>query len=830
MKLEHFFEHFKPENYQLKLEIDRIGRRFQGAVVITGQVKNPSGIIKLHANYLTIKSIKTGDQTVEFSYYDNILELVNPDSQPITIRYSGQITDQMNGIYPCYYQLDGQPRELIASQFESHYLREVMPCVDEPIAKATFDLTLVTETGVTALSNMPVAEQQQVDGQLHTTFATTPLMSGYTLGFVVGELISKTATTASGVQTTVYATPAHQPEALDFALNVAVKSIDFYEQFLGVKYPLPKCDHIALPDFAAGAMENWGLVTYREALLLADNTTAVSSKKQIASVIAHELAHMWFGNLVTMKWWDELWLNESLATLLEHFAVEAIHPEYQIWHDFYSFNYQYAQSRDALPGVQPILTPIEHPDEISTIFDGAIVYAKGACVMLMLEKWLGQAQFAQALGQFLTQFAYQNPTTDDFLDTFEQISGKPVVDFMQKWLHQSGFPIVELRNQTISQRQFGYDSPQTWPIPLGIEATSANLPEVLWQAEASANQQLCLINRDIVGFMVTNYDEARKNHLRQRLMTGELSALDQFYYLSNQLLLAKHNYIASAELVDDFQSFQDKEHDLLVWNNLAKIIGSLRFFVEATATEKNLKHLVAQSAKSQAEQLGFTAQATDTPEQLELRALLVSQLAYAEDPTTVDWLIQQFNDHYPGRLAELSPDLRSVILSAKLKYDFTEDVFEALVQQYQTTHNPDFKDDLRVALTSVRELSAGQHLIDLLNDKTVVKNQDLSAWFVMILRNRQLKNLAWQWLKANFAQLRQTFSENKDYADFARYAGAVLYTAQDLIEYEQLFTPYHDDLALARTIEVGLSEIKLRHQLYQRDAQGVIEALTKTEL
>ena len=269
---------------------------------------------------------------------------------------------------------------------------------------------------------------------------------------------------------------------------------------------------------------------------------------------------------------------------------------------------------------------------------------------------------------------------------------------------------------------------------------------------------------------------------------------------------------------------------MLVWNNLAKIIGSLRFFVEATTTEKNLKHLVAQSAKSQAEQLGFTTQATDTPEQLELRALLVSQLAYAEEPTTVDWLIQQFNDHYPVRLAELSPDLRSVILSAKLKYDFTEDVFETLIQQYQTTHNPDFKDDLRVALTSVRELSAGQRLIDLLSDKTVVKNQDLSAWFVMILRNRQLKNLAWQWLKANFAQLRQTFSENKDYADFARYAGAVLYTAQDLVEYEQLFTPYRDDLALTRTIEVGLSEIELRHQLYQRDAQGVIEALTKTEL
>lgn len=827
MKLEHFFTYFKPENYNLTLKINRLERSFAGKVLLTGQTKTSDKVIKLHANYLTIESVKIDDQTVDFKYQDNVLSFLNPTGGLIEISYFGQITDQMNGIYPCYYQLNGQPKELIASQFESHYLREVLPCVDEPIAKATFDLTLVTETGVTALSNMPVTEQSEVNGWLQTTFVTTPLMSGYTLGFVVGELISKTATTASGVKTTVYATPAHQPAALDFALNVAVKSIDFYEQFLGVKYPLPKCDHVALPDFAAGAMENWGLVTYREALLIADETTSVSSKKQIAAVIAHELAHMWFGNLVTMKWWDELWLNESLATLLEHFAVEAIHPEYQIWHDFYSFNYQYAQGRDALPGVQPILTPVEHPDEISTIFDGAIVYAKGACVMLMLEKWLGQERFTEALGQFLTKFAYQNPTTEDFLATFEQISDKPVADFMNKWLKQSGFPLVELRERTVSQRQFGYSSQQTWPVPLGHEATATGLPEVMWSAEVETGEQPLLLNRDIAGFMVTNYDSARKDQLRQRLMRGELADLDQFYYLSNQLLLAKHNYIASAELVADFQSLGGQNHSLLVWNNLAKIVGSLRFFVEATAAETDLKRLVMTGAKPQSEQLGFVAETNDTPEQLELRALLVSQLAYAEESTTVKWLIEQFDAHYPDRLAELNPDLRSVILSAKLKFDFSEAVFEELIRQYQTTHNPDFKDDLRLALTSVRELSAGRRLIELLGDKQTVKNQDLAAWFVMILRNRQLKDLAWQWLKANFAQLRQTFSENKDYADFARYAGAILYTEQDLAEFEQLFEPYRDDLALTRTIEVGLSEIKLRHQLYQRDTQGVVEALAK---
>lgn len=832
MKLEHFFTYFKPENYNLTLKINRPERTFDGVVSITGKVQNPERIVKLHANYLTIESVRVGDEAIEFQYQDNVLSFIKASDEPIEIRYHGQISDQMNGIYPCYYQIDGQPHELIATQFESHYAREVFPCVDEPIAKATFNLTLITEADITVLSNAELQNQEILaDASMKTTFATTPKMSNYTLGFVLGKLIEKTGVTNSGVKVRVFATPAHQEKSLDFALDVAIRSIEFYEKFLGVKYPLTKCDHVALSDFAAGAMENWGLVTYREALLLADETTSVGSKKQIASVIAHELAHMWFGNLVTMKWWDELWLNESLATLLEHFAVDAIYPEYKIWHDFYSFNYQYAQSRDALAGVQPILTPIEHPDEISTIFDGAIVYAKGACVMLMLEKWLGQETFRQALAEFLTEFAHQNPTTEDFLAKFDQISGKNVTEFMQKWLTQSGFPLVKFDGRKLTQGQFGYQTTQTWQIPLHFRALKGDdisAPELLTEAQADFKKDGVLLNHDIASFAVTDYDAAHKAEIRQALSDGRLSLLDEFYFLSNQILLAKHNYISSAELVDDLQAFSGQKLELLLWSNLAKIIASLRFFVEATEAETNLKQLVTKLPQKQAEQLGFVARATDSPDDLELRALLTAQLSYAEYQPTIDYLIQQFDAKYPENLTELDPDLRSVVISAKLKFDFQESVFEELIQQYRSTNNPDFKDDLRTALTSVRNLDAGRRLIELLDDKSIIKNQDLSAWFVMILRNRQLKDLAWQWLKTNFTKLRQTFSENKDYADFARYAGAVLYTDQDLREFDELFKQYASDLAMTRTIEVGRNEIALRNQLFKRDAQAVADKLTQS--
>ncbi|MDO4870842.1 MAG: M1 family metallopeptidase [Candidatus Saccharibacteria bacterium] len=821
MKLEHFFTYFEPENYRLTLDINRQARTFNGKLILTGRTKKPDQLIKLHANYLNITQVLIDQQAVDFEYQDNVLTLHGHNNQPITIIYSGIITNQMNGIYPCYYRLNGEPQELIATQFESHYAREVFPCVDEPEAKASFDLTLITEPNKTVLANTDIISQDIENQQMTTVFASTPKMSCYTLAFVIGDFNKKTAFTKSGVQINVFATPAHSSEALDFALDTAVKSIDFYEHFLGVNYPLKKCDQVALPDFAAGAMENWGLITYRESMMLADQNTAIDARKQIATTIAHELAHMWFGNLVTMKWWDELWLNESLATLLEHFAIDAIYPEYQIWDDFYSLNYQYAQARDALPGVQAILTPINHPDEISTIFDGAIVYAKGACIMKMLQNFLGLKTFQKALSSFLQEFAYQNPTTADFLHHFDRASGQNISRFMDNWLHQSGFPLLEITDHKISQQQFGYQTDQMWSIPIAAK----NLPDIFDQHALTITNNFTVINKDITSFVITNYNNSNKAKVRHFLASDEASTLDQFYFLSNQILLAKHNYIKSDELISDLQSFIGQETTLLVWNNLSRIITYLRFFVDRAPSENKLKQLVISLAKPQLIKLGYHARTSDSFNQIELRSLLIDLLSYAEDSDTHEFLLQTFTN-FQSDLLTINPDLRATVLITKIKYDFSESVFEQLLNLYQTTHNPDFKHDLQLALTSAKNLNAGQKLINKLNDNSLIKNQDLASWFLMILRNRQLKNLAWQWLKDNFTNLRQIFSENKDYADFARYAGSILYTDQELAEFKELFSPYYDDLAMTRTIKVGISEIKLRNKLFKSDADGVIKKLS----
>ena len=316
-------------------------------------------------------------------------------------------------------------------QFESHYARQCFPCIDEPAAKATFDISITTDDpdDKIVLSNMP---GKLVDGVWK--FNTTPRMSTYLIAFVGGDLISKAGRTKNGVTVSTYATPAQPAESLDFALQTAIKSVEFYEDYFGVTYPLPKLDNVALPDFSAGAMENWGLITYRETAMLVTDGTAESSKESIATTIAHEISHQWFGNLVTMKWWNDLWLNESFASLMEYIAIDHIYPEFNIW-DEYELGYvASALKRDSMPGVQSVQQEVETPDEIATLFDSAIVYAKGERLLKMLRACVGEDVFRHGLTNYFTNHQYTNTEADDLWQALSDVSSINVKQLMDPWL------------------------------------------------------------------------------------------------------------------------------------------------------------------------------------------------------------------------------------------------------------------------------------------------------------------------------------------------------------------------------------------------------------
>ena len=408
-KIKHLIDYFIPEHYQLHLDISKSKRRLSGTVVITGQ---PMGNeIRLHAKQLDIKSI-TDDSGHQLPWHTDGDELaINGQPSKVIVEFAGTISETgMNGLYLCKYKLDGEDHELFATQFESHYARQCFPCIDEPAAKATFDISITTDDpdDKIVLSNMP---GKLVDGVWK--FDTTPRMSTYLIAFIGGNLINKTGQTNHGVTVSTYATPAQPAESLDFALQTAIKSVEFYENYFGVNYPLPKLDNVALPDFSAGAMENWGLITYRETAMLATSRTAESSKESIATTIAHEISHQWFGNLVTMKWWNDLWLNESFASLMEYIAIDHIYPEFNIW-DEYELSYvASALKRDSMPGVQSVQQEVETPDEIATLFDSAIVYAKGERLLKMLRACVGEDVFRRGLAHYFTDHQYANTEAND---------------------------------------------------------------------------------------------------------------------------------------------------------------------------------------------------------------------------------------------------------------------------------------------------------------------------------------------------------------------------------------------------------------------------------
>lgn len=820
-------EQFIPTHYDLSLTLNRINRSFSGTVTITGASKGAT--ISLHARDIDIRTalIDGSAATVETGDHDEITltnDQLAPGDHIVVIGFSGTITDAMHGLYPCYYEHDGEKKELLATQFESHHAREVFPCIDEPSAKATFDLTLTTEKDITTLSNQPIDWQREENGRLVTTFQTTPRMSTYLLAWVTGELHCKSAHTKSGVEVNVWATPAQRPEALDFALDHAVKSIEFFDDYFGVAYPLPKSDHVALPDFSSGAMENWGLVTYREIALLADPaTTTVASKHYIATVISHELSHQWFGNLVTMKWWNNLWLNESFATLMEYIAVDAIHPEWNAWLDFASHESILALRRDAIDGVQAVQVEVNHPDEISSLFDGAIVYAKGARLMRMCQDYIGHDAFREGLASYFKEFAYKNTEADDLWRHLSAASGQDIGALMNIWISQNGYPVVHVTPEGLTQEQFfiGPHEPSTklWPIPLGAESKE-DMPALFDTPElhmpVADDERLNV--RDASHFL-THYTP---EHLAKLLAKLEsFDEIGRLQLLHEQTLLVRGGVSSSAELITLLEAYKD-ETAQSVWDIMALAFGELKKFVETDeVAEANLRALALKLARPQFKRLGWSPQAEETESDTKLRSLIIGMMLYGEDSAVVAHCDKLFEDG----LATIDPEIRHLVISTVVKRTSDDSRIASLLETYRTTQSADLREDICSGLTSAKQPSHVTLLLEALTNTETIRQQDIFRWFAYLMRSRYARDATWQWMVSQWDWIEKTFAGDKSYDDFPRYAAGGLVTKAQLEDYKTFLLPKRNIPALTRTIDLSVKEIQARVELIERDQQAVIAAL-----
>ena len=831
-KVPRLLDTFTPNHYNLTLDLTRAEEKeFSGTVIISGESTSES--ISLHSKGLTIQSATIDNQPADVSFGEfDELRLSQPSlengNHTIHIIFSGNITDAMHGLYPCYFTHDGVKKQLFATQFESHHAREVFPCVDEPAAKAEYDLTLITRPGITVLGNMPVKSEEENNNSLTTAFEKTPRMSSYLLAFVIGELHKKSARTKSGVEVNVWATPAQNENTLDFALDIATRSIDFYDEYFGVKYPLPKSDHVALPDFSSGAMENWGLITYRESCLLADpELTSESSRRFIATVIAHELSHQWFGNLVTMQWWNDLWLNESFANMMEYVAIDALQPDWHMWEDFATNEVTAALRRDSLDGVQSVQADVNHPDEISTLFDPAIVYAKGGRLLVMVRKLIGEEAFRAGLKSYFEKFAYKNTVGNDLWQELESASGQPIVNLMNAWISQPGLPVVSVSSShdaaTLSQERFfiGEHQPSDalWPIPL-----FANQPldvKVLNQKETIVSIEKPLqLNCGLSAHFITKYDESTREYLLKNIT--ELPTLDKICILQDATILARAGFENSASLLPLALSLKTETNEK-VFGMAAGALTELRKFVDDNDAARDLlKRISGKFARATFEELGWDEKDGESDDDRERRTTALSLMMYSEDKEVLDKAKTRFDSN---KLKDLPTEIRALIISTNVRHFETSEMIENLFAAYKNTPSNDLQNDIAIGLTSTKNPETAEKILANIKDSNVIRPQDASRWFVYLIRTRESRQIAWNWLKENWAWVEDTFGEDKSYDDFIRYAATALLTTNELNDFQQFFEPMMDIPALTRTIKLGITEISARAELIKRDKEAVISEL-----
>lgn len=848
------YEDFQPDRYELSLEPDRETMTFSGKVKITGRkTGRPSRRLTLHQSGLKTASAritkidkKSGEVPVEIiriNNHNSLNELrlhttdqLFPGEYVIEIEFSGRITEPMHGIYPCNFKLDGQAKQLIATQFESHHAREAFPCIDEPEAKAVFALTLKTPAGETVIANTPVKTQRKTDSSLVTTFEDTPRMSTYLLAFVHGELGHKEAKTKSGTTVRIYSTP-DKIGLTDFGLEVSVKSLEFFEDYFGVPYPLPKLDVIGLPDFSAGAMENWGLVTFRESVLYVDpKSSSIDTKQFVCMVVSHELAHQWFGNLVTMRWWNDLWLNESFANLMEYRATDELFPEWKIWEEFTAREMGQALTRDALPNVQPVRTDVHHPDELSSVFDPAIVYAKGGCLLNMVRNLVGEEAFRKGLKTYFEEFKYQNTEAEDLWRHLGKASSIDVGAVMENWLTQPGYPVLEADYDSqksrlkLSQARLTIgktEKPSTtvWQVPL---AASRRIDTSLLTAKSAvmstdtADYPLVL-NHEAHSYFVSHY--LNPSHFKTILDAAKqkrLKPIDRLLLVQSYLLLERAGRVPTTDNLQLFTSM-GAEREEAVWSVLGAIIGGVRTLIDKDKqAEDRFNAILRPLVRPLVKELGWDGRENDSSHTLKLRAMALGMAAGAKDETVIKEALSRFSKF--SRPADIAADIRSAVYFAVVRHG-TENDFAKLVKLYGELTNAEERDEIASELTATRDPDQIKQLLKMLTSG-MVRLQDVPTLFAWLMRNRYSTDLTWEWLSKNWKWVESKYSSDKSYDRFPRYSAMAFSKPEQLNEYKQFFESKMN-VALDRPIKLGIEEIEGRIEWRQKNEADVKQWLAE---
>ena len=585
----------RPTHYGVRLRPSLSDASFTGVVRIELTVEEPTGVLVLNADELTIASCDVDGQPATWELEPATERLfvtpastVEAGSSVLTIEFDGVLNDKLRGFYRSTYTDDDGVEQVIATtQMQATDCRRAFPCWDEPEFKAVFAITLDVDDGLTAISNAPEVERTTADGRCVIRFADTMVMSSYLVAFVVGRLETTDTIDVDGIPLRLVHVPG-KGHLTDFGLDVGSFCLRWFQDYYGIAYPGAKVDLVALPDFAAGAMENLGCITFRESLLLVDPATSTQNERQlIADVVAHELAHMWFGDLVTMRWWNGIWLNEAFATFMEVAACDAYRPDWQRWTAF-GVERSAAFDTDSLTSTRSVEFEVRSPDDCEGMFD-VLTYQKGGALLRMLEQYLGADRFQAGVSHYLGLHSYANTETNDLWDAIEATSGDPVRRIMDSWIWQPGYPLVsaalvdgslELRQERFHFGTGDGDGDQLWAIPIHIRFGDDTITLLLDDAsasvplgEAAGAGQPIIVNAGGHGF----YRVAYSDELRSRLdaaTVASLSTLERYNLVDDAWAATVAGRMSAGDLLGFLRGFAgEREHS--VWQAIAIALRGL---------------------------------------------------------------------------------------------------------------------------------------------------------------------------------------------------------------------------------------------------------------
>ncbi|KAF5186168.1 Aminopeptidase [Thalictrum thalictroides] len=864
-----------PKRYDLKLKPDLIACTFTGTVEINLEIFSDTKFLVLNASQLEFDHSSiyfTNPNTKEYRKLDvNLLEedeilvLGFDEDLPIGegslyIGFKGILNDQMKGFYRSTYEHNGEKKNMAVTQFEPADARRCFPCWDEPAFKATFKITLDVPEDLMALSNMPIIEDHS-DGNLKTvSFQESPIMSTYLVAVVVGLFDYVEDHTPDGIKVRVYCQVGKGNQG-KFALDVAVKTLGLYREYFDTPYSLPKLDMVAIPDFAAGAMENYGLVTYREtALLYDDQHSAAANKQRVAVVVAHELAHQWFGNLVTMEWWTHLWLNEGFATWVSYLAADILFPEWNIWTQFLDETTG-GLTLDGLTESHPIEVEIQHANEIDEIFD-AISYEKGASVIRMLQSFLGPECFQRSLASYIKLYACSNAKTEDLWAVLERESGEPVNKLMYSWTKQQGYPVISVNVRgnklEFEQSQFmlsGVHGNGQWIVPISLccgsydvrknfllqtKSDAVDIMEFLGASNAANNtvekgnhQKWIKLNVDQAGFYRVKYDEELAARLRYAIEANHLSATDRFgnvtvqFDLKASVMNRKLTVILifSGILDDSFalsmgckqslsslfilMSAYKTEHEYTVLSNLITVSRKVAKIAADASPDllDFIKQFFINLFQYSAERLGWEPHKNESHLDAMLRGEVLTALALFGDDNTQSEAIERFRSFLNDRNTPLlPPDTRKAAYVAVMQSASKSNRwgYESLLRIYRETDLSQEKTRVLSSLTSCPDADIVLEALNFLLSSEV-RSQDAVYGLGV---SREGREIAWRWLKDKWDHILKTFGSGYLLTDFVSTVVSPFSSKDKAAEVEEFFASRANP-SIARTLKQSLERVHI---------------------